>query len=89
MRLAAQDDDEEEDEEDDGEFDGRHNMVPQKDVRAAIVDDVVQVAQVVRESCDAVNVSSLALKGSHNSASSSVSIFFLEACNLVACIASS
>lgn len=61
MRLAAQDDGdddggEEEDEASVQAMDG-HSMVPLKQVRAALVDDIVQVAQVVRETCDAVNVS--------------------------------
>jgi len=58
MRLAAEDDgddDEEEDEESLQTMDG-HNVVPLKQVRAALVDDIVQVAQVVRETCDTFNV---------------------------------
>lgn len=57
VRLAAQDDgdDDEEDEESVHAIDG-YNLVPLKQVRAAIVDDIVQVAQTVRETCDAVDV---------------------------------
>jgi hypothetical protein len=58
VRLAAHDDgddDGEEDEESVQAIDGR-NIVPLEQVRAAIVDDIVQVALTVREACIAVDV---------------------------------
>lgn len=58
VRLAAHDDgddDGEEDEESLQAIDGR-NIVPLEQVRAAIVDDIVQVALTVREACIAVDV---------------------------------
>lgn len=57
MRLAAQDDEDEEDGgEEEEEEESVQAMVPLKQVRAALVDDIVQVAQVVRESCESVSV---------------------------------
>ncbi|KAG0623472.1 hypothetical protein M758_3G176700 [Ceratodon purpureus] len=58
VRLAAQDDDDEDEEEEEESvqaMDGQ-NKVPLKQVRAAIVDDIVQVALTVRETCDTVDV---------------------------------
>lgn len=60
-RLATQDegDDEGEEETSIERVQGMEggNTIPLEQVRAAIVDNLVQLAQVVRETCDAVDVS--------------------------------
>lgn len=62
VRLAAQDEGGEEEEETPMEtvqgMDG-HNVFTLGQVRAAIVNDIVQLAQTVRETCDTVGVSFL------------------------------
>jgi len=64
VRLTAQDegDDEVEEEEEETSIEsvqGMHgeNIVPLELVHAAIMENIVQLAQVVRETCDAVDVS--------------------------------
>lgn len=62
VRLATQDegDDEGEEETSIDSVQGMEggNIIPLEQVRAAIVENIVQLAQVVRETCDAVDVSS-------------------------------
>ena len=55
VRLAAEDDVDDYEEGSVQAMDG-HNKVPLEEVRAAIVDDIAQVALTVRETCDAVHV---------------------------------
>ena len=63
VRLATQDegdgDDEGEEETSNARVRGMEggNIVPLEQVRAAIVENIVQLAQVVRETCEAVDVS--------------------------------
>jgi hypothetical protein len=63
VHLAAQDDGDGEGEEETSieSLQGMEgaNIVPPEQVRAAIVENIVQLAQVVRETCDAVEVSFL------------------------------